>query len=91
LGYLELSKGPRKSCGAERADLRAARRLPSPPPLERNLGQYLGPGYHGPWWTAEEIVLLGALPDLEVARRTGRPVGGVRCKRNQLGIPKAGR
>jgi hypothetical protein len=52
-----------------------------------DLEQYLVPGYHGPRWTDEELALLGKLPDDAVARRTGRPAGAVRQKREALGIP----
>ncbi|HEY7425024.1 MAG TPA: hypothetical protein VH682_12405 [Gemmataceae bacterium] len=49
------------------------------------LGRYLQTGYHGPWWTKDEVALLGHLPDEEVARRTGRSVNAVRQKRETLG------
>jgi hypothetical protein len=55
--------------------------------LENNLAQYFQPGYHGEWWTAEEIALLGTLPDWQVARRIERSQTAVRQKRAQLGIP----
>jgi hypothetical protein len=54
---------------------------------ELNLAQYLPTGYHRPWWSAEELALLGQLPDAEVARRTGRPRDAVQRKRIRLGIP----
>jgi hypothetical protein len=54
---------------------------------EKNLAQYLRPGYHGPWWSRAEMALLGKLPDDEVARRTGRTWSAVRQKREELGIP----
>jgi hypothetical protein len=38
-------------------------------------------------WSAEEIALLGALPDAEVARRTGRSLPAVNKKRLGLGRP----
>jgi hypothetical protein len=38
-------------------------------------------------WTAEEIALLGALSDAEVALRTGRSPSAVLKKRQQLGRP----
>jgi hypothetical protein len=38
-------------------------------------------------WTAEEVALLGALPDAEVARRTGRSLPAVGKKRLLLGRP----
>jgi hypothetical protein len=55
--------------------------------IENNLAQYLQTGYHGPWWTAEDIALLGVLPDEEVARRTGRSYDAVRRQRLLRGIP----
>jgi hypothetical protein len=56
---------------------------------ELNLAQYLRPGYHGPWWSARELALLGQLPDAEVAKRTGRTRNAVTVKRNRLRIPTA--
>src|SRR5262249_3918133 len=55
----------------------------------RDLGRDrdLRPRYHGPAWTAEEVALLGQLPDAEVAERTGRTREAVRQKRNELGVP----
>jgi hypothetical protein len=38
-------------------------------------------------WTPEEDELLWTLPAAEVARRTGRSVGGVRYRRRKLGFP----
>jgi hypothetical protein len=55
--------------------------------LEQDLGRYLVPGYHGPWWSRQELALLGKLPDDEVARRTGRTWNAVWLKRGELGIP----
>jgi hypothetical protein len=51
------------------------------------LGRHLIPGYHCPWWTKRQLVLLGTAPDEEVARRTGRTAEAVRQKREELGIP----
>src|SRR5262245_24977132 len=34
---------------------------------ELNLARHLPTGYHGPWWSAKELALLGELPDAEVA------------------------
>lgn len=60
--------------------------------IELNLGQYLRPGYNrGPWWTKEEMALLGVLQDEEVARQTGRSIAGVRHKRESLGRAKPSR
>jgi hypothetical protein len=38
-------------------------------------------------WTADQLSLLGNMPDAQVARRTGRTVSAVRIKRQKLGIP----
>jgi hypothetical protein len=57
---------------------------------ELGLGRHLKLGYHGPWWTAEEIALLGTMPDEEVARRTGRTASAVRRQRYLRSIPNAG-
>src|SRR5262245_30784101 len=55
--------------------------------LELNLARYLPKGYHGPWWTAEQLALLGTLPDAEVARQIGRSENAVRQRRCRRGIP----
>ena len=39
-------------------------------------------------WTPEEYALLGKLPDEEIARKTGRPLGVVSTKRSKLGLRK---
>jgi hypothetical protein len=54
-----------------------------------NLGRHLPKGYHGPWWTAKELTLLGTMPDGDVAGRICRTVGTVRVMRTKLGIPTA--
>ena len=51
-----------------------------------NLSQYLPKGYHGPWWTDEEIALLGTMADEQVAKKVNRPVQAVRQKRERMGI-----
>jgi hypothetical protein len=56
---------------------------------ELNLGRFLRQGYHGPWWSAKELALLGMLPDEEVGRRTGRSKNAVTVKRKRLGIRNA--
>ena len=53
---------------------------------ETGLAENLVLGYHGPLWTPEDIALLGTVPDVEVARRTGRTLEAVRQKREELGI-----
>src|SRR5262249_11490592 len=58
---------------------------------ELNLGQYLTPGYHGPWWTRNELRLLGKMPDAGVAEKIGRTPNAVRIKRERLGTPRIGR
>src|SRR5262245_6841055 len=55
--------------------------------LALNLARHLRTGYHGPWWTAEQLALLGTLPDAEVARQVGRSENAVRQRRCLLGIP----
>jgi hypothetical protein len=54
----------------------------------KNLKQYLKTGYHGRWWTPEELALLGRLSDEEVTRRTERTPDAVRQRRERLGILK---
>jgi hypothetical protein len=57
--------------------------------VELNLAQYLHTGYHGPRWTAEELALLGTMPDEEVATQIGKTLVAVRIRRTRLGIPSA--
>jgi hypothetical protein len=38
-------------------------------------------------WTAEELGMLGKLPDEEVAARTGRTRHAVSSMRRELGVP----
>jgi hypothetical protein len=54
---------------------------------ERDLGLDLRTGYHGPWWTAEQLALLGTDTDEAVAARVGRTANAVRQMRTSLGIP----
>jgi hypothetical protein len=57
---------------------------------ELNLGQHLSHGYNlRPWWTVEELMLLGTMPDEDVAKRVGRTVGAVRRQRTNRGIANA--
>jgi len=57
--------------------------------IRLKLGRHLQPGYHGPRWTAEQLGLLGTLPDGDVARQIGRTAGAVRVMRTRLGIASA--
>jgi hypothetical protein len=50
-----------------------------------NLGRYLRPG-RGPSWSAEELQMLGKLPDARIAALTGRAESAVRVQRSKLGI-----
>ena len=43
--------------------------------------------YDGRLWSPEETALVGALPDCEVARQTGRTRNAVTLKRRLLGRP----
>jgi hypothetical protein len=54
---------------------------------ELNLARHLKAGYHGPWWTREQLRLLGTEPDAAVAAKVGRTVQAVRSMRTRLGIP----
>jgi hypothetical protein len=59
--------------------------------LELDLGKHLRAGLAlrevGPLWTAEELALLGTMPDEKVAEKTGRSVKAVTVKRIKLKIP----
>ncbi len=55
---------------------------------ELDLGQYLRPGYHGPWRTRREPALLGTHEDEVLAARVGRTAGAVRCMRIKRKVPK---
>lgn len=68
------------------AERQAARQMNKRLNLSRNLHH----GYHGPLWTAEQLALLGTLPDAEVAQRIGRTRNAVRIRRERLGIRSAG-
>jgi hypothetical protein len=57
--------------------------------LELNLGRMLVPGYHGPRWADEQLMLLGMMTDDEAAQAIGRSVAAVRVMRPRLGIPTA--
>jgi hypothetical protein len=51
-----------------------------------DLARHIPHGYHGPWWTAEELALLGTMPDAKVAALIGRTANAVRVKRQRSGI-----
>lgn len=57
--------------------------------IRLRLGDFLQHGYHGPWWTDEEIALLGTEPDEEVAKKVKRTANAVRVMRTRLGIATA--
>jgi hypothetical protein len=54
-----------------------------------NLGQCLQPGHHGLLWSAQELALLGTLPDEAASGLIGRPTNPVRIKRTRLRMPNA--
>jgi hypothetical protein len=58
--------------------------------IKNRQGRFLWTGYHGPRWTAEELALLGVLPDDVVAVRIGRTANAVRIMRGRLMIGGAG-
>jgi hypothetical protein len=41
------------------------------------------------WWTSAEVKLLGTMPDVQLARRLGRSLEAVACKRQKLKLPQA--
>jgi hypothetical protein len=53
---------------------------------EKNLAQYLQPGYNGPRWTEEEDQLIRTLPPAQAAARTGRTMHAVYRRRHHLGL-----
>jgi hypothetical protein len=55
--------------------------------LANNQARHLRAVIREDTWTAEEIALLGQLPDAEVACRTGRSADAVRQRRERLGLP----
>ncbi len=61
--------------------------------LELNLGQHVRAGLAArtvrSLWTAEELALLGTMPDEQVAARVGRGAEGVRQMRTKVGIATA--
>lgn len=61
-------------CDARSAAAKAAGR--QPPPRWATTG-----------WTAEQLALLGTMPDADLAAKIGRTPEAVRCKRTAAGIP----
>jgi hypothetical protein len=58
--------------------------------VELNLAAYLPVGSKlNPAWTAEQLALLGTMPDADVAARIGRTVEAVRAQRTRRGIATA--
>ena len=70
--------------GRKRANSPEARRKQSE--TRKRLG--VRPPKAGPAWAPEEDALLGVLRDSEVAKRTGRTLGAVRCRRVGLGMKR---
>jgi hypothetical protein len=77
---------------AEFAARRKGKNLP-PEQVERRRRTALELGLRPPsppaevLWTAEELALLGTMPDEDVAARIGRTATGVRVKRSRCRIP----
>jgi hypothetical protein len=74
------------------AALVARNKLPRTPEHRRRIGEAMRRISHRPpdgarLWTAEEYVLLGTMPDAEVARKIGRTVKAVRARRRVLRVP----
>ena len=61
----------------------------------RQTARQLGLRPTGRWkgreWTAEQLRLLGTMPDAELAEQIGRTPIAVRIRRERLGIAKFGR
>jgi hypothetical protein len=56
--------------------------------LELNLGANLPPGYNrGPWWSDEELALVGTDTDKVIAARIGKTRSAVRSQRVRRKIP----
>jgi hypothetical protein len=99
LGVERFNEGSARVCmevGGKRAAMLRGRKLP-PDQVERqretalalDLGQYLRAYDPGDRWTAEELAVLGTLPDAEVGARIGRTETAVRTKRSKHGIRSA--
>jgi hypothetical protein len=73
--------------------LRGKRLPPDQVERRRQTARALGLRPTGRWaengWTADQLALLGKVPDAELAAPTGRTVGAVRCQRTGRGIPSA--
>jgi hypothetical protein len=54
--------------------------------IDKDLQRHLRAAVREETWTAEEVALLGQLPDAEVARKIRRTVSAVRQKREELGL-----
>jgi hypothetical protein len=58
--------------------------------IARGRNANITPGYNlGPWWTPEQLALLGTVPDEDLAKQLGRTTDAVRCQRTRRGIPSA--
>lgn len=66
---------------------RKARKERSQRAKKLNLIQYARRAHPAKEWAEDEIALLGTMKDRDLAVTLGRPYGGVRRKRSQLGIP----
>lgn len=69
-------KSPPRGLAKRRAATRKAGNYP-PPPSRWPMG----------FWKAEEIALLGTMPDKDLAQQLGRSYVAVRRKRREMGIP----
>jgi hypothetical protein len=54
-----------------------------------NLKRHLRPGYQRPWWTPEDLALLGTFTDEPIAALTGNTTVAVHWQRTRRGIPSA--
>jgi hypothetical protein len=82
----------RKALGVNRKNNQGTHRLILAT-IQKTLNARFGKGGSSPFpakgrsavWTPEEVTMLGAMPDAEVARLTGRSPAAVMKKRSQLG------
>jgi hypothetical protein len=95
--FNEGSKRLHDAAAVETGRRTRGRKLP-PEEVERrrrtaedlDLGQYLWNGFDPvKRWTADELALLGTLPDEQLAEQLGRTATAVRIKRTRLGIASA--